>query len=69
MSVDLQYLSCLSSSRASTDKLAFDVGLREEKGGRWIELCFFDSDRNINLQIEILVNDDLSFAQVVLKKP
>lgn len=33
MSVDLQYLSCLSSSWSSTDKLAFDVGLREEKGG------------------------------------
>lgn len=33
MSVDLQYLSCLSSSRSSTDKLAFDVGLQEDKEG------------------------------------
>lgn len=32
-----QYLSCLSSSHASTDKLAFDVGLQEDKAGIW---CF-----------------------------
>ncbi len=28
-----QYLSCLSSSQSSTDKLAFDVGLQEDKAG------------------------------------
>ncbi|KAG7228617.1 hypothetical protein INR49_013303 [Caranx melampygus] len=32
------YLSCLSSSQSSTDKLAFDVGLQEDKGG---EACWW----------------------------
>ena len=30
-----QYLSCLSSSESSTDKLAFDVGLQEDEAGIW----------------------------------
>ena len=30
----LQYLCCLSTSRSSTDKLAFDVGLQEDTTGR-----------------------------------
>lgn len=29
----LQYLTCLTSSRSQTDKLAFDVGLRENAAG------------------------------------
>ncbi len=29
----MQYLSCLTTSRSLTDKLAFDVGLREESTG------------------------------------
>lgn len=37
LSVDLQYLSCLASSRSASDKLAFDVGLREDKGGIKVE--------------------------------
>lgn len=31
--VHSQYLSCLSSSQSTTDKLAFDVGLQVDKGG------------------------------------
>lgn len=41
MSVNLQYLSCLSSSRSSTDKLAFDVGLQEDKEGIIVDDQFF----------------------------
>lgn len=33
VSVRLQYLGCLSSSQSSADKLAFDVGLQEDKEG------------------------------------
>lgn len=29
-----QYLSCLTTSRSLTDKLAFDVGLQEDSTGR-----------------------------------
>lgn len=32
-SVFVQYLCCLSTSRSSTDKLAFDVGLQEDTTG------------------------------------
>lgn len=32
----VQYLSCLSSSQSSTDKLAFDVGLQEDKTGIYL---------------------------------
>lgn len=32
-SVKLQYLSCLTTSRSLTDKLAFDVGLQEDSTG------------------------------------
>lgn len=31
--LSLQYLSCLTTSRSMTDKLAFDVGLQEDATG------------------------------------
>lgn len=34
----LQYLSCLTTSRSLTDKLAFDVGLQEDSTGGFV-LC------------------------------
>lgn len=48
--LSLQYLSCLTTSRSLTDKLAFDVGLQEDSIGKtflnlhlhdyWYSVCF-----------------------------
>lgn len=35
----LQYLSCLTTSRSLTDKLAFDVGLQEDSTGDYEHFC------------------------------
>lgn len=37
----LQYLSCLTTSRSLTDKLAFDVGLQEDSTGCFCTFRFF----------------------------
>ncbi|XP_056903963.1 ryanodine receptor 2-like isoform X5 [Takifugu flavidus] len=53
------YLSCLSSSRSSTDKLAFDVGLREEKGGETCWWIVHPSSRQRSEGEKVRVGDDL----------
>lgn len=35
-----QYLSCLTTSRSLTDKLAFDVGLQEDSTGGFRCCCY-----------------------------
>lgn len=40
-SFSVQYLCCLSTSRSSTDKLAFDVGLQENSRGTTIHSFVF----------------------------
>uniref|UniRef100_A0A3Q3W2P9 Uncharacterized protein n=1 Tax=Mola mola TaxID=94237 RepID=A0A3Q3W2P9_MOLML len=54
------YLSCLSSSQTSTDKLAFDVGLQEEdKGGEACWWTVHPASRQRSEGEKVRVGDDL----------
>ncbi|KAM9345211.1 ryanodine receptor 2-like [Symphorus nematophorus] len=58
------YLSCLSSSQSSTDKLAFDVGLQEDKAG---EACWWTiqpASRQRSEGEKVRVGDDLILVNV-----
>ncbi|XP_068183975.1 ryanodine receptor 2 isoform X2 [Antennarius striatus] len=58
------YLSCLPSSQSSTDKLAFDVGLQEDKGG---EACWWivqPASRQRSEGEKVRVGDDLILINV-----
>lgn len=53
----LQYLCCLSTSQSSTDKLAFDVGLQDDKTG--ISHHFKDVFQCLVEHQKVLVFDDV----------
>uniref|UniRef100_H3C4X6 Ryanodine receptor 2b (cardiac) n=1 Tax=Tetraodon nigroviridis TaxID=99883 RepID=H3C4X6_TETNG len=53
------YLSCLSSSQSATDKLAFDVGLQEDKEGETCWWIVHPSSRQRSEGEKVRVGDDL----------
>ncbi|KAM3606327.1 uncharacterized protein V6R79_014397 [Siganus canaliculatus] len=58
------YLSCLSSSQSSTDKLAFDVGLQEDSAG---EMCWWTvhpASKQRSEGEKVRVGDDLILVNV-----
>ncbi|XP_062422699.1 ryanodine receptor 2 [Pungitius pungitius] len=58
------YLSCLSSSRASTDKLALDVGLQEDKAGEACWWTVHPASRQRSEGEKVRVGDDLILVNV-----
>ncbi|KAM8858469.1 ryanodine receptor 2 isoform 4-T8 [Spinachia spinachia] len=58
------YLSCLSSSHASTDKLAFDVGLQEDKAGEACWWTVHPASRQRSEGEKVRVGDDLILVNV-----
>uniref|UniRef100_A0A3Q2ZUA4 Ryanodine receptor 2b (cardiac) n=1 Tax=Kryptolebias marmoratus TaxID=37003 RepID=A0A3Q2ZUA4_KRYMA len=58
------YLSCLSSSQSSPDKLAFDVGLREEKTGEACWWTVHPASRQRSDGEKVRVGDDLILVSV-----
>uniref|UniRef100_A0A665VDB3 Ryanodine receptor 2b (cardiac) n=1 Tax=Echeneis naucrates TaxID=173247 RepID=A0A665VDB3_ECHNA len=59
-----QYLSCLSSSQSSTDKLAFDVGLQEDKAGEACWWTVHPASRQRSEGEKVRVGDDLILVNV-----
>uniref|UniRef100_A0A3B4F2B9 Ryanodine receptor 2b (cardiac) n=1 Tax=Pundamilia nyererei TaxID=303518 RepID=A0A3B4F2B9_9CICH len=60
----VQYLSCLSSSQSSTDKLAFDVGLQEDKTGEACWWTVHPASRQRSEGEKVRVGDDLILVNV-----
>ncbi|KAM9364976.1 ryanodine receptor 2 [Pholidichthys leucotaenia] len=58
------YLSCLSSSQSSTDKLAFDVGLQEDKTGEACWWTVHPASRQRSEGEKVRVGDDLILVSV-----
>uniref|UniRef100_A0A672JJC7 Ryanodine receptor 2b (cardiac) n=1 Tax=Salarias fasciatus TaxID=181472 RepID=A0A672JJC7_SALFA len=58
------YLSCLSSSQSSTDKLAFDVGLQEDTGGEACWWTVHPASRQRSEGEKVRVGDDLILVSV-----
>nr|XP_046257248.1 ryanodine receptor 2 isoform X2 [Scatophagus argus] len=58
------YLSCLSTSQSSTDKLAFDVGLQEDKGGEACWWTIHPASRQRSEGEKVRVGDDLILVNV-----
>uniref|UniRef100_A0A671YWR5 Ryanodine receptor 2 n=1 Tax=Sparus aurata TaxID=8175 RepID=A0A671YWR5_SPAAU len=58
------YLSCLSSSQSSTDKLAFDVGLQEDKAGEACWWTVHPASRQRSEGEKVRVGDDLILVNV-----
>ncbi|XP_029031557.1 ryanodine receptor 2 isoform X4 [Betta splendens] len=58
------YLSCLSSSQSSTDKLAFDVGLQEDKAGEACWWTIHPASRQRSEGEKVRVGDDLILVNV-----
>ncbi|XP_067466542.1 ryanodine receptor 2 isoform X2 [Thunnus thynnus] len=58
------YLSCLSSSQSSTDKLAFDVGLQEDKAGETCWWTVHPASRQRSEGEKVRVGDDLILVNV-----
>ncbi|KAL7383245.1 hypothetical protein ABVT39_007231, partial [Epinephelus coioides] len=58
------YLSCLSSSQSSTDKLAFDVGLQENKAGEACWWTVHPASRQRSEGEKVRVGDDLILVNV-----
>ncbi|TKS85783.1 Ryanodine receptor 2 [Collichthys lucidus] len=59
-----EYLSCLSSSQSSTDKLAFDVGLQEDKAGEACWWTVHPASRQRSEGEKVRVGDDLILVNV-----
>ncbi|KAK5854224.1 hypothetical protein PBY51_015313 [Eleginops maclovinus] len=58
------YLSCLSSSHTSTDKLAFDVGLQEDRAGEACWWTVHPASRQRSEGEKVRVGDDLILVNV-----
>ncbi|KAM9726321.1 ryanodine receptor 2-like [Menidia menidia] len=58
------YLSCLSSSKSSNDKLAFDVGLQQEKAGEACWWTVHPASRQRSEGEKVRVGDDLILVSV-----
>ncbi|XP_040906318.1 ryanodine receptor 2 [Toxotes jaculatrix] len=58
------YLSCLSSSQSSADKLAFDVGLQEDKAGEACWWTVHPASRQRSEGEKVRVGDDLILVSV-----
>ncbi|XP_044070697.1 ryanodine receptor 2 isoform X3 [Siniperca chuatsi] len=58
------YLSCLSSSQFSTDKLTFDVGLQEDKAGEACWWTVHPASRQRSEGEKVRVGDDLILVNV-----
>ncbi|XP_061646289.1 ryanodine receptor 2-like [Phyllopteryx taeniolatus] len=58
------YLSCLSTSQSSTDKLAFDVGLQEDKAGEACWWTVHPASRQRSEGEKVRVGDDLILVNV-----
>ncbi|XP_070696712.1 ryanodine receptor 2 [Pempheris klunzingeri] len=58
------YLSCLASSHSSTDKLAFDVGLQEDKAGETCWWTVHPASRQRSEGEKVRVGDDLILVSV-----
>ncbi|XP_062257090.1 ryanodine receptor 2 [Platichthys flesus] len=58
------YLSCLSSSQSSSDKLAFDVGLQEDKAGEACWWTVHPASRQRSEGEKVRVGDDLILVNV-----
>ncbi|XP_041645474.1 ryanodine receptor 2 [Cheilinus undulatus] len=58
------YLSCLSSSQSSADKLAFDVGLQEDKAGEACWWTVHPASRQRSEGEKVRVGDDLILVNV-----
>uniref|UniRef100_A0A3P9P1N7 Ryanodine receptor 2 n=1 Tax=Poecilia reticulata TaxID=8081 RepID=A0A3P9P1N7_POERE len=58
------YLSCLSSSQTSPDKLAFDVGLQEDKAGEACWWTVHPASRQRSEGEKVRVGDDLILVSV-----
>ncbi|XP_051233720.1 ryanodine receptor 2 [Dicentrarchus labrax] len=58
------YLSCLSSSQSSTDKLTFDVGLQEDKAGEACWWTVHPASRQRSEGEKVRVGDDLILVSV-----
>uniref|UniRef100_A0A3B3HPU3 Ryanodine receptor 2 n=1 Tax=Oryzias latipes TaxID=8090 RepID=A0A3B3HPU3_ORYLA len=62
------YLSCLSSSQSSTDKLAFDVGLQQDKTGEACWWTVHPSSRQRSEGEKVRVGDDLILVSVASER-
>ncbi|XP_054654360.1 ryanodine receptor 2 isoform X4 [Dunckerocampus dactyliophorus] len=58
------FLSCLSTSQSSTDKLAFDVGLQEEKSGETCWWTVHPASRQRSEGEKVRAGDDLILVNV-----
>ncbi|XP_028278418.1 ryanodine receptor 2 [Parambassis ranga] len=58
------YLSCLSSSQSSADKLAFDIGLQEDKEGEACWWTVHPASRQRSEGEKVRVGDDLILVSV-----
>uniref|UniRef100_A0A8C5DMZ7 Ryanodine receptor 2b (cardiac) n=1 Tax=Gouania willdenowi TaxID=441366 RepID=A0A8C5DMZ7_GOUWI len=58
------YLSCLSSTQSSNDKLAFDVGLQEDKAGEACWWTVHPASRQRSEGEKVRVGDDLILVSV-----
>uniref|UniRef100_A0A3Q3MUI7 Ryanodine receptor 2b (cardiac) n=1 Tax=Mastacembelus armatus TaxID=205130 RepID=A0A3Q3MUI7_9TELE len=58
------YLCCLSSSKSSTDKLAFDVGLQDDKAGEACWWTVHPASRQRSEGEKVRVGDDLILVNV-----
>nr|XP_023404922.1 ryanodine receptor 2-like [Loxodonta africana] len=58
------YLSCLSTSRSSTDKLAFDVGLQEDTTGEACWWTIHPASKQRSEGEKVRVGDDLILVSV-----
>ncbi|KAM9808663.1 ryanodine receptor 2 isoform 4-T4 [Syngnathus typhle] len=58
------YLSCLSASQSSTDKLAFDVGLQEDEAGETCWWTVHPASRQRSEGEKVRVGDDLILVNV-----
>uniref|UniRef100_A0A8C3IPA6 Ryanodine receptor 3 n=1 Tax=Chrysemys picta bellii TaxID=8478 RepID=A0A8C3IPA6_CHRPI len=59
-----QYLTCLSTSRSQTDKLAFDVGLRENAAGEACWWTIHPASKQRSEGEKVRIGDDLILVSV-----
>uniref|UniRef100_A0A6I8P2E1 Ryanodine receptor 2 n=1 Tax=Ornithorhynchus anatinus TaxID=9258 RepID=A0A6I8P2E1_ORNAN len=62
--LSFQYLSCLSTTRSSTDKLAFDVGLQEDTTGEACWWTIHPASKQRSEGEKVRVGDDLILVSV-----
>ncbi|XP_069548702.1 ryanodine receptor 2 [Brachyistius frenatus] len=62
------YLSCLSSSQSSADKLTFDVGLQEDKAGEACWWTVHPASRQRSEGEKVRVGDDLILVSVASER-